>query len=351
LDLRKAALAILALLALPAAAHAATKTVVAGPYKPVKGVFGGNATGDVDGFSLRTVTIHVGDKVRWKFNGLHNVVFPAPKGSPPPFTVADPSAKVSGSTDPAGAPFWFNGQPQLDFNLQAILPQGGSTYKGSALTGNGVSPTLNQKPYTLKFTKTGTFSYYCSIHPGMKARVKVVARGTKVPTARDDAKTAAKLLAAETKTAKQAARYKPPTGVVAGGNDKGDVVQLRFFPQTIDAKAGTPLTFKVTSLREAHTFSFGPAAFLQQTASNLLGAAPNGALQFSPVVYYPSDPFPLPAYDGSAHGNGYFSTGQLDGDPSTSAPSTAKVTFSKPGTYTYICLIHPFMQGKVVVTS
>src|ERR1041384_7687484 len=100
--------ALAAALVLPASASAATKNVVAGPLKASKGVFGGNASGDVDGYSLRTVTVHVGDKVRWKFNGLHSVTFPKKGGSAMPFVIPDPGgAKYSGVNDAAGAPFWF----------------------------------------------------------------------------------------------------------------------------------------------------------------------------------------------------------------------------------------------------
>src|SRR5919204_2592153 len=100
------AVALVGAFALPVAAHAATKTVIAGPYKPVKGVFGGNASGDVDAFSLNTVTVHVGDSVRWKFNGFHNVVFPKRGTAAPAFVLPDASAKYTGFNDPAGTPFW-----------------------------------------------------------------------------------------------------------------------------------------------------------------------------------------------------------------------------------------------------
>jgi plastocyanin len=31
-------------------------------------------------------------------------------------------------------------------------------------------------------------------------------------------------------------------------------------------------------------------------------------------------------------------------------PPSGKITFTAPGTYKFICLIHPFMHGTVVVT-
>jgi plastocyanin len=335
-------------LALPAAASAATKNVVAGPLKSVKGVFGGNGTADVDGFSLKTVTVHVGDKVRWSFNGFHTVTFPK-KGTTVPFVLPDATAKYTGFNDPGGTPFWFNGQAQLNLSKLAVTRQGGKTENGTKLNGSGAPLSGNLKPYTLKFTKTGTFSYVCEIHPGMTGKVKVVAKSKAIPSAKADKKTAANLLAAEAAAAKQQAKLKPPAGTIQGGNDKGAVIQLRFFPKTLHVAVGAPVTLKVTSRLEVHTFAFGPSAFLQQTAAAFAGPAANGEFAFNPMVAFPSDVPTLPPYDGTAHGNGFISSGLLDGDPNSPSPSSTKITFSKAGTYSFICLVHPFMHGTVVV--
>ena len=75
----------------------------------------------------------------------------------------DASAKYSGINDAAGAPFWFNGQTQLDLNPQGALPQGGKVENGSQLNGSG-APLGKPKPYKLKFTKAGMFTYICVIH-------------------------------------------------------------------------------------------------------------------------------------------------------------------------------------------
>ncbi len=72
-------------------------------------------------------------------------------------------------------------------------------------------------------------------------------------------------------------------------------------------------------------------------------------LVFNPVDAFPSDVPALPAYDGTGHGNGFLSTGVLDRDAATPSGPSAQVTFSKAGTYDYICLIHPFMKGQIVV--
>ena len=50
------------------------------------------------------------------------------------------------------------------------------------------------------------------------------------------------------------------------------------------------------------------------------------------------------------HGDGFANTGVLDNDPSTATiPSSGKIQFNAPGTYHYICLIHPFMHGTIIV--
>lgn len=349
--------ALAAAVILPAAsAQAATKTVVAGPLKPVKGVFGGKASGDVDAFSLKTVTVQVGDKVRWKFNGFHTVTFNKKGGKDIPFVIPDPSgAKYSGINDAAGSPFWFNGQPRLVLNPLGAFPQGGNTENGSQVTGTGIPQgNGNPKPYTLKFTKAGVFHYECVIHPGMEGIVKVVAKGKRIPSAAQDRRTAAKLFAREVRQARKLAKGpKLAKSTVQGGNDRSPVVQLRFFPSKIHVPVGGSVRFQVKSRPEIHTFTFGPASYLNSVANGLITPAAGGAgppsLVFSGQVSFPSETPPALVFNGTNHGNGFFNTGILDGDPSSPQPSATTVKFTKAGTYSYICLIHPFMRGTVVV--
>ena len=66
--------------------------------------------------------MNVGDTVVWKINSaeIHQVVFPAPGQSYVPYNM------VEGGQ---------NGPPTVVLNPQAIMPQGGATYDGSALAG------------------------------------------------------------------------------------------------------------------------------------------------------------------------------------------------------------------------
>src|SRR3954454_12551931 len=67
--------AALCSLAVPAAASAATKSVVAGP--PIKKAPAGvPKDGDINSFFPKSVKIHAGDSIKWTIAGFHVVNFP-----------------------------------------------------------------------------------------------------------------------------------------------------------------------------------------------------------------------------------------------------------------------------------
>jgi plastocyanin len=113
--------------------------------------------------------------------------------------------------------------------------------------------------------------------------------------------------------------------VQAGGSDQNEALQsLQFYPATITIDAGDSITWKYPA-GEPHTVTFlGPQA------------AP-------PPPTDPSAPAPAGGntYDGSTYtSSGFMLLGQ-----------SYTLTFTKPGTYTYYCLIHGEMVGKVVVQA
>src|SRR3954447_21653330 len=100
-----AALFVVLVLAISAAAgQAATRTVYAGD----SGVPGVPAHVDPNAFFRSLVTIHVGDTVRWKFRGFHDVAFLG-GGAKPGLVIPNLTSPVTGSSDAAGTPYWFNG--------------------------------------------------------------------------------------------------------------------------------------------------------------------------------------------------------------------------------------------------
>ena len=343
--------AALALAALATNASAATKTVYAGGpagfAKSIQKHYGAA----VNGFLNPTVTIHQGDSVKWVglSKGFHSVDLPGPAGSDLPIFAADPAHPVAGVKDAAGAPFWFNGLPSVGLNAVLAMPSGGNAYDGTKRVDSGLPVGPPVPSYTVKFTKAGTYRYFCDTHYGMQGTVRVVAAHASVPSAAADARALARIVARDTASAKRLDRTRPPTGTVQlGASDAQGVEVFAMFPAKLTVKVGTTVTFAMSAkTREAHTASFGDtskAGLLAMLSKSFQSPTPD------PRAVYASDPPPAPiALSPTTHGNGFASTGLLDQDPATPLPPSGRITFTAPGTYGYMCLIHPFMRATVTV--
>jgi plastocyanin len=207
---------------------------------------------------------------------------------------------------------------------------------------------------TVKFTKAGTYTYYCDVHAGMKGTVRVLAASKTVPTAAADRRTLAKQIATAAKaglglgTATQAANT-----VSVGSASAHGVEFYGFVPGTLTVPHGTTVTFQMSAKsREDHTATTGPGDPEKEPSSYLgtLSASFN-APTVDPRAAYPSDSPTAPAaLSPTLHGNGFWNSGVMDTVAASPLPGSSKVTFSTPGTYQFYCLIHPFMHGTVVVT-
>ena len=356
---RRAPLAALAVLAVAAPmAEAATKTVIVGP--PVKQRPAGfPEDADTNAFYPKVVSIHVGDSVRWDFRAFHTVLLPERGGTVPQLLSENPAQPVAGIADPAGAPFWFNGRPAVGFNPFAFIPAGGASYAGSERAASGAPQGAGPfKPYVLRFSRAGTYRYVCTIHGGnapMKGVVKVLPKRQRIPSAADDRKTvSAEFGRVMTRLRTDARRAAPAGDVVELGRDSADTALLRPFPASKTVRAGATVTFAMSpKTSEIHTVSFGPSSYVDALAFRPLGGGggPSAGvpMSLSPIASYPSDP-PAAVHSATAHGNGFINTGLLDQDARSAPPSSARVMFSTPGTYGYLCLVHPAMRGQIVVT-
>jgi plastocyanin len=346
-------------LAVPGIASAATKTVVAGPptAKTPKGV---PKDADVAQFFPSAVKAHVGDTLTFKIAGFHAINFPKKGGAAPALAIPG-TGTVTGANDAAGAPFWFNGQKSFVFNpAVAFGTKSGGAYDGSAPVNSG-APLADgpPKPWKVKLTKAGSFTYYCPIHPGMKGKVTVVAKSKPVPSVKADAKAATAQLAKAIVNLKKLDKAAPPAGdtITTGPDLSTGETLYRFTPASKAVKVGAPVTLEMTSgTPEIHTFTFAKDInSLKGLAAGFIAPVPGTGtsgpptLGFAPQALYPSDA-PLPAYNGTQHGDGFLNTGLLDGDAKSPQPQKATVSFSAPGTYQFICLVHPEMKGQVVVT-
>ncbi|HMJ36481.1 MAG TPA: hypothetical protein VK501_21435 [Baekduia sp.] len=350
-------------LALPGAASAATKAVSAGPplKKPPPGV---PKDADVNRFYPQSIKVHAGDSVRFTIAGFHTINFPKKGEGSPPLAAPDATRPISAVNDAAGAPFWFNGQGTPVIPPIVGLGTGsGKAYTGAAAVGSGLpSGSGPPKPFVVKFPKAGSFTYYCAVHPGMKASVSVVSKSTPVPSAKVDAARAKTQLDKDIATLKKLDKAKGPADpntVEAGPDTRGPgPVLLRFTPASLTTKVGTPVTLEMTpGTTEDHTFTFAKdvKAAGKQAEKTFVAPLPGTGpptLAFDPKYAFPSEAPGTPvSYDGSNHGDGYLNSGVLDGDPKTVFPQKFTVSFSAPGTYSYFCAIHPFMTGKITAAS
>jgi plastocyanin len=330
----------------PSAAGAATRTVFVGGDGVAQNAppqFSPNA------FLRKTITVHAGDTVRWRFRGFHTVTVPVRGKQPPAFAVPG-AQKVSGVLDPAGRPFWFNGVlPTLSVNPQVAAPTRGTSYTGSSFRNSGL-PSGNNPQYRLRFTRTGSFTYYCAVHPGMTGTVRVVSSRRRVPTEAQNARAATTELNALARQARAAAARpaKGPLTVDLGRAPRGQRFTINaFFPSAINVKVGQAVQFTMAGQNpnEIHTITLGPLSRTQVPFVDNRG-------NVNPEAAYPSDPpNAFPPYNPTLHGVGFLNAGLHDNDAATTTiPNTGAVTFAAAGQFQLKCLVHDGMDATVNVT-
>jgi plastocyanin len=342
--------------AAPAAqAGSQTWTVLAGGQSaPVPGPDRPTSAWTYTRFYPDKITVHVGDTIIWKLNSMeiHQIVFPAPGQAYLPFTQADPA----------------NPQAQM-VNPLVAFPQGGPQYDGTALAGSGLlgAPPSYTKEYRLTFTRAGTFPYLCPMHTaqlpggqvaGMTGAVTVVAADQpllKTPAQIDaDAQAALTADNQAAAAAEPAARQAPPptagpngTTIYHGniGWDSGALSYMRFAPADFTIHVGDTIEWTQTSNQTPHTVTLysgqaEPPQFITQPQP---GGPPK--ILFNPAAFAPAGGR---AYDGAGTRNSGFMPGKQDPAP---GPRAYSLTFTQPGAYEYLCVLHDEMgmNGRITV--
>jgi plastocyanin len=338
-------------LALPGAAQAATRTVFMGLPPGNQKAFE-KASSDANAFFPASIRIHAGDVVAFTPSGFHTVDMPASGG---PLPLIAPTGKKAAAIDAAGIPFWFNARDEIGFDKRLLKPSYGKTLvRGQARITSGLPLGNKLKPMKVRFNKAGQFTYFCNLHPGMKGKVRVVAKGSPIPSA----KAAAARVKAQVARALAAAKAVPTTTkspantITVGAEGPGGVSYFGMLPDKLTVPVGTTVNFKmVNNSSDVHTATFGPGnpdkpkEYLGAIAASLQGVAFDGR------AVYPSEPpgSPLAGLSPTLHGNGFWNTGLMDALSSSPLPAAGAVTFTTPGTYPFVCLIHTFMKGTITV--
>lgn len=141
----------------------------------------------------------------------------------------------------------------------------------------------------------------------------------------------------------------PSVGVQVGGGSLSNPL-FGYTPQNVGIKAGETVVWYVRPLvpAEPHTVTF---VFDNKTMIN--GFLPGNQRVYNPAIidsndvtriYPPNANLAITGTEKYVNSGWMFPKGPV---PGTS--STFSVTFEKAGTYNYLCLLHPWMVGEVIV--
>jgi len=252
-----------------------------------------------------TVWINQGDKINWtaRAGEIHTVTFLA------------------------------TGQPLLPFNPgdpTQLFPQGGPSYDGVSYYNSGVMTNKTtsgfpaQTTYQLRFDTSGDFTYYCLVHGQMmKGTVHVRPAGTHYPFTQKQYDHQAAVQTASilrdgarlwAETRQNATRH-----LVFVGADDGTAMVMRFIKDNVTIRVGSSITFVNSGMAAPHTVTFGPE---------------------QPNIFVP-------------YGDPTNFTGQQLNSGIMLPGSSFTVTFTKAGTYHFICGLHDYlgMVGTVKVKN
>lgn len=255
----------------------------------------------------QSISIDAGDTVQWNFAS----------GEPHTVTLLGPRATPAPPNDPGNA-----------------APAGPTSYDGTTYVSSGFQ--LLGGSYRLKFTKPGTYTYQCLIHPGMNGTIQVAAQGSAHSSSQAAYSESAKTEASADLSTLATSVTKFP--FAAGGphlaagmspdmamGQPSPLTILRYLdgPSLTDTSvtitAGQVVTWTNESGNEPHTVTIAPAGATFPTLQPF--TPPSGGT----------------VYDGTTLVN----SGVLF--PGTSF----SLQFTKPGVYTYRCLFHDDTEGMI----
>lgn len=254
-----------------------------------------------------------------------------------------------------------SGDPDPDTACAPVTPQPAFTGTESVYN-SGYLP--DDAEFEVKLADTiapGTYKYYCLLHSvGMTGTLTVVAPGE--PVASPDEVTAAgraQLAEVEAKLEPAVRAVEEATVDAAVAGALSEEVQEATINEFGPVDAAIPVGGSITwTVAGAHTIAFNAG----EDARGVMTRAPDGSWHFNEKIVAPAggkgapppgdgppDPSAPPVMidGGTFDGSAYHSSGAIFafGPPAV----TYKLTFSKAGTYSYLCQIHPDMKGTVTV--
>lgn len=359
------------------------------------------------GYFPKDPTVRQGDSIEFAFQpgDPHTVTFgtlvdealstpPGEDGASPPAAEIAPVPPAAQKIPPvvsepeltvvaAGAmPCYVDEEPPLDGSPceQREQPEfaGDLTFYNSGL----LTPEETFELPIAEDAAPGTYNYVCLLHgPGMSGTVTVVAADEPAPSPDEIAAAGEEQRQALIDQAEPALQAQPTGtlpgfedvfpdsentvlagGFVEGGQGQPSMDILQFGPDEITVSGGDSVSWNVLSI---HTVSFNAP----EGATPPIIMGEDGLPEINPLTFAPQGgaagappppengggpppegpPEVVPVAGGDFDGSGFFSSGALPSFPPTLF--SYEVTFTTPGTYEYVCLIHPDMEGTVTVTE
>lgn len=316
---------------------------------------GGQDTDVINGFFPSVVHIRVGDTVTWQINTDEPQAAMFLSGGPPP---------------PAILPIAGGGPTDVMLNPDFIMPTRGpdapiETYRGSGFVSSGFMSRGALGPpnetFSVVFDTPGTYSY-SGLSPLFQGTVIVEPATTAdVPSQDDiDAMAEAELApllaqleplrasAAEPRTEagpNGSTFWHVPAGVV-GADVRVSIFD--FVPKNLTVKEGDTVIWTSLSF---HGVGFNPAGPYPDAFATIPQENGPPIITVEPLAVVPVRP--SAQFDGTElFGSGYLGGGPLGGGPQPGG-TTFTMTFTKAGTYEYVCPVHQVlgMNGTVTVVA
>jgi len=222
-----------------------------------------------------------------------------------------------------------NGPPTLSLLPKAVQPTPGNTYSGGFANSGVLSSDykgITKDSWTITFTKPGVYEYYCLIHfPVMTGTITVNPKPTFGST------------------------YTVQMGYSDSYLTDGASVADTFYPEDLTIHAGETVQW----VGGGHTVTLGdtPTQIDTLRSQFVLRTGKPGSYQYAvnPAIAFPSQAAEQCGTSSPcSYSGGYLSSGLIGGLGGGSGGSFA-VTFTKPGSYYYACLVHKGMDGMITV--
>jgi plastocyanin len=226
------------------------------------------------------------------------------------------------------------------------------------------SGVLNDSGETFDVTlsdsiKPGTYNMMCLIHrQPMSGQLTVAAEDEDIPGPDDVAAAGRRqreeLVRGLQPTADKAQQATPDKAVAGSGDIAvAETVIAEFGPKELSVPVGGTVTWELFSF---HTIAFNAedshVGIFQKGADGSWALVEKAAAPFGfdtppEAAQFPPGPEPITIDGGAWNGSGFRNTGLLGSLPPQLI--TVKQTFTRAGTYSVRCLIHPEMKGQVKV--